>query len=238
MDLKERIKDILFPPRCAVCDGVLGPGSKRVCSDCEKKLSYVEEPCCYKCGKEIASEDEELCADCRESTRSFVRGFPVFNYLPPLSDALMGLKYGGRQEYADFYGEEIFRRFGKELKSCKIDAILPVPIHPKKFTTRGYNQAELIADALGKCMGVRVRTDILRRVTNTAPQKGLNNVEREKNLRKAFSTFDNIKDLPETVLIVDDIYTTGSTIEACTSVCMEKGIKKVYYTSVAIGVSK
>ena len=78
-------------------------------------------------------------------------------------------------------------------------------------------------------MGVRVRTDILKRVTNTAPQKGLNNVEREKNLRKAFSTFDNIKDLPETVLIVDDIYTTGSTIEACTKVYGKRNKKGVLY---------
>ena len=236
--MKEKLKDILFPPRCAVCDDVIPADGRRVCGECARRLSYVESPRCYKCGKEIESPEEELCEDCAGSRRSYVKGFPVFNYMPPLSDALMALKYGGRQEYALFYGEEIYRAYGSEMKACGIDALVPVPLHPKKLLSRGYNQAELIAASLGKCLGVEVRNDILKRVSFTTPQKQLGNTEREKNLRKAFKAYDDIKDLPETVLLVDDIYTTGSTIEACTIACMEKGIKKVYYTSVAIGVSK
>ena len=236
--MKEKLKDILFPPRCAVCDELLSLDSGRVCESCRRSLSYVESPRCYKCGKEIESEEEEYCMDCRKSVRSYVRGFPVFNYMPPLSDSLMALKYGDRQEYAAFYGEEIMRVYGRELKECQIQAIIPVPLHPRKMLSRGYNQAELIAVSLGRCMGINVRNDILKRTAFTVPQKQLSNTEREKNLKKAFKTFDKIQDMPEVVLLVDDIYTTGATIEACTLACMEKGIKKVYYTSVAIGVSK
>lgn len=235
--MKEVIKDILFPPRCPMCDELLSPREGRICSSCRGELSYVESPVCFRCGKEIESGEEEYCEDCSKNKRSYIKGFPVFNYMPPVSDSLMALKYGGRQEYASFYGEEIYRKYSKKLKECRIDALVPVPIHRKKYVKRGYNQAELIAQALGKTMDVEVRTDILKRVSYTTPQKQLSNTEREKNLRKAFVTFEAIKKLPETVLLVDDIYTTGATIEACTSACLEKGIKKVYYTSVAIGVS-
>ncbi len=229
------VLDVLFPPRCAICDEVISVSARGICPRCRGRLSYVEKPVCYKCGKEVMSVEEEYCPDCGRKERDFIKGFPVFNYISPVSDSIMKLKYGGRQEYASFFVEEIYRVHGKELDKLGIEAIVPIPIHKKKYISRGYNQAELIADVLGKCMHVKVRNDILKRCEDTPPQKQLSDTEREINMSRAFTATEMRGELPETILLVDDIYTTGATVQACTKACMEKGIKMVYYTSVAIG---
>lgn len=227
-----RILDALFPPRCAICDKVVPAGSGHICPDCRKGLKLISEPRCLKCGKGTMSAENEYCYDCSRKERSYVRGYPLYNYEPPISDSLMALKYQGRQEYARFYGQELNRVFGKEFKRIGIDAIVPVPIYKKKLASRGYNQAELIADELSMQSGIRIIKDFIIRTEDTTPQKELSDQERERNMRGAFEPG---KKHAKAVLLVDDIYTTGATIENCTKICLEMGVEKVYYTSVAIG---
>ena len=261
----ENIKDIIFPPRCAVCDAVIPPGQKGMCSSCRMKLSYISEPRCMKCGKEIEDETEEYCDDCSKTKRCYEQGFPLFNYVPPLSDAITRLKYHGRQEYAAVYGREIATEYGKAFKRLGVECFVPVPLHSKRLKKRGYNQAALIAEAISKETGIPVNEKLLIRSKNTAPQKELNDTDREKNLLSAFaigmtnSDKDDKKrggskyvmdkeiqnaangavrdrsEIPGVVMLVDDIYTTGATIEGCTKVLLAAGVNKVYYTSVAIG---
>ena len=230
------VTDIIFPPRCVMCDNVILPGKKLICDECEGELKYVSEPRCFKCGKEVTSEEDEYCPDCEKRSRSFVRGFPVFNYVPPVSDSLMALKYRGRQEYAVYFGRVISERYGNEFKRLGIDALVSVPIYKKKYVTRGYNQAALIAKEIGKCTGIVFFDKLLLRVEETPPQKELSDEEREKNMEGAFAIDKTVDKLPKTVLLVDDIYTTGATIEACTRILLKAGVERVYYTSVAIGV--
>lgn len=229
------ILDIFFPPRCAICDEVVQMGGPHICDRCLRTISYVEEPSCYKCGKELDSEEREYCSDCEKAARTYVKGFPVFNYVSPLSDAIMAFKYQDRQDKRYFFAEAIYDRYSEEFLDLGIEALVPVPISRKKYLTRGYNQAEILAEALSEKMTIPVRNDIIIRNHNTLPQKSLSPEEREKNLRVAFSPGKLKGKLPETVLLVDDIYTTGATIEGCTGVCRKLGIKKVYYTSIAIG---
>ncbi|SEP62412.1 comF family protein [Lachnospiraceae bacterium NE2001] len=229
----EKFLDLLFPPRCALCDDVIPAGGGHICSDCRKKLIPIKEPTCYKCGKEVNSVETEYCKDCEKRKRSYVRGFPVFKYAPPLTDSLMAFKYAGKKEYAAFFADAIYERFSAEFLRLLPDAIVPVPINKHKLITRGYNQAELIAKLLGKRMNIQVRSDIIDRASDTKAQKELSPEERDRNLRNAFSVSLQV-DI-EVVLLVDDIYTTGSTIEACTRALHEAGVKSVYYTSVAIG---
>ncbi len=235
------ILDIMYPPHCAVCDRVIAPSGNHICDSCRLKLPYIEEPRCMKCGKEIEKDDIEYCKDCQDKKRSFRQGFPLFRYIPPVSDSVLEMKYKGRQEHALFYGEEMARVFGERYKKLGIQAIVPVPLHKKKLAHRGYNQAELLADVIGERIGLPVITDIIIRQENTKPQSELDNVEREVNIKNAFtvksdnSYFKKYNRQPEIILLVDDIYTTGATIEACTEVCHQAGIEDVYCTSVCIG---
>lgn len=243
-----RMKDILinlvYPPRCAVCDGVLFYPKARncstdgVCANCYGKLRYIREPICMKCGKEINDDEAEYCYDCENNQRSYIRGFPVFNYVPPVSEAVIAIKYHNRQEYAAFYGNEIVKVHGATFKRLGIEALVPVPVHENRLRKRGYNQAELIAEVISKGTGIRLDLNLIKRVSDTKPQKELDDVEREKNLHLAFARGDGVdtnRTVPESVLIVDDIYTTGATVEACTKVLLAMGVKRVYYTSICIG---
>lgn len=143
-------------------------------------------------------------------------------------------KYHNRREYAQFYGEIIVERHGRELTELKLDGIVPVPIHRHKKRKRGYNQAELIARELGIRIHVPCYPDCLIRTADTTPQKELNDVQRLENLKNAFLFRENHVELKK-VLLVDDIYTTGATIEACTLALLAGGVAEVYYTSVCIG---
>ncbi|WP_173473159.1 ComF family protein [Eubacterium ruminantium] len=231
----DNLIDAIFPPRCAVCDEVLPVGRKGICDFCRGRLSYITEPRCLKCGKEIDSENDEYCFDCSQNIRSYDLGFPVFNYIPPISDALVRFKYHGREEYASFYGREIAGRFKDEFRNLCIEAIVPVPLSKERYRNRGYNQAELLADVISEQTGI-VKLNLLARVKNTAPQKELDDVQREKNLLQAFAIDKAYSGgIPKSILLVDDIYTTGATIEGCTKILKNAGVQRVYYTSVAIG---
>ena len=237
------ILDAIYPPHCAICDKVISPSGSHICDSCRRRLPYVGEPRCLRCGKEIENEEEEYCRDCSSKRRTFIKGFPLFKYVPPVSDSVMEMKYSGRQEHAVFYGEEMAAVFGERYLSLGIQALIPVPLHKKKLIIRGYNQAELIARVIGKKLDIPVVTDLIIRNENTRPQNELDNIERENNIKSAFT--GNEKNylkkhgkLPEIVMLIDDIYTTGATIEACTEICYNLGIREVYYTSACIGAAK
>ena len=234
--IKEMMIDALFPLRCALCDEVMEAGQRGVCRQCRSRLEYLSEPRCMKCGKELISEEEELCLDCEAKSRSYDAGFPLFNYIPPVSDSIVRLKYHGREEYADFYGREIAKRYGPVFKSLGIECIVPVPLYKARLKKRGYNQAALLGSAIASATGIRLDDSLLIRTKNTAPQKELDDGEREKNLLSAFAVKDSgTRTIPSAVLLVDDIYTTGATIEGCTTVLKRAGVRKVFYTSIAIG---
>ncbi len=227
------IKDLLFPPRCVICDEVV-PIGEMICGNCRRYIKPIEEPRCMRCGKKIEDETEEYCLDCSRKNRGYIKGYPCFDYVSPVSNSVLRMKYHDRPEYASFYGKEIALLFGNEFKSMKIEALIPVPLHKNRLRKRGYNQAELIAVSLSREVGIPVRDDILYRESETVAQKKLSNEEREKNLSNAFVARE-IKNVPQRVVIVDDIYTTGATIGASAKALRSIGIKEIYYTSICIG---
>lgn len=231
------VLDLIYPRRCPVCQNIVISEEMNgwICTACKKELPYVQEPSCMKCGKEIDKEEREFCGDCKRIAKYYKKGYPVFNYRDPIKAGITALKYRNRREYAEFYSQAIWERYSEEFCSIGIDGILPVPMYPKKQRKRGYNQAELLANRLGEYLDIPVYSDVLVRITDTTPQKELNDRERINNLKKAFHIQRNDVKL-EKILLVDDIYTTGATIEACTDVLLKTGVKEVYYTSICIGM--
>lgn len=230
----EQLLSILYPRRCPVCHGIVMPKGLLICPDCRKKLSYVKQPACKKCGKELREESLEYCLDCMRKRPQYEWGVALLNYDKAARDSISAFKYKNRREYADFYAEEILKKYGRRLHSAHADALVPVPVHPARRRQRGYNQAEELAKRLAAPLGLPVRTDLLIRTRKTLPQKQLNDKERLHNLSQAFCAVKSGKPV-KTVILVDDIYTTGSTIEACTAALKGIGIEKVYFISIAVG---
>ena len=134
----------------------------------------------------------------------------------------------------DFYGEEALHRYEKWILNKKIQVIVPIPLHKKRQRVRGYNQAELFARVIGARLGIPVCADLMIREKNTVPQKELNEAERKNNLKNAFKITKNIVHLSY-ILLVDDIYTTGSTIDAAALALKKAGGTHIYFICVSSG---
>lgn len=228
------IPDLIFPPRCPVCNEIISEGGRLICSECEDNISYVEEPYCMKCGKPVPADDIEYCNDCISKKHKYEEGRAALLYDEYMSRSIYRFKYKGVKEYSRFYGALLYERYKEKIISWNCDAIIPVPIHKKRMKKRGFNQAALIAKELSKHIKLPVYENYVIRKNTTEVQKNLSQKEREKNLKKAFIIKENNVKL-STVLIVDDIYTTGSTIDSVAECLKENGVARVYFLSLCIG---
>lgn len=198
------------------------------------QLHPAEEPACKKCGKPLEKEETEYCADCSRRKHAYTRGQAAFVYDSLMRGSIARFKYGNRREYADFYADELVRRCGAAVRSWAADALVPIPLHKSRRRKRGFNQAELVARKIGEKLNIPVETKLLLRVKKTSPQKELNDTQRRANLKNAFQVRQNDVRLRK-VILVDDIYTTGSTIDAAAAALLEHGVEKVYFLAICIG---
>ena len=172
--------------------------------------------------------------DCSRNKKHFVTGRSLWVHKGAVPWSIYQFKYHNRRIYGEFYARELYRIYGEKIKLWEIDVIVPVPIHPKRKRSRGYNQAEIIAKHLGKMTGLPVETKWVKRVRYTKPQKILDHKERKKNLENAFIIQRNFPQYKH-VLLVDDIYTTGSTIDTIAKLLLEKCNKKSWFLTISIG---
>lgn len=262
---REQICSLLFPLRCPVCDDLLSPEDmeKGIHLECESKLYPVEGAVCMHCGRPLGQlssheqgktvdsfleigSSQEFCGECcrkgyvitnaRNGTGSkklsnITQGKSLYVYKGAIKQSMYRFKYSNKREYAKFFACQAVSRYGDWIKA---DAIVPVPMYPVKQKQRGYNQAEVLAEELSRFLGVPVDKNLVQRVKNTVPQKGLNHVERENNLKKAFQKGKSIVKY-SCILIIDDIFTTGSTAEAVAKELKKQGVRHIYYLSICIG---
>lgn len=228
--------DILFPRRCVSCGRLLADREKKAgfCSKCRKELVFIGEPSCRICGKPLAQEEAECCFDCTKIRHRFTQSKALFLYTGPVKSALYHLKYGNQRGAAKIFGRAMARTYDKWIAACRVDVVTQVPMHAAKKRARGYDQAALIAKTLAKESGLLYEENLLVRTRQTRPQKELNNAERRKNLKNAFKIGkSSVKS--KRVLIVDDIYTTGASFDACAEVLLKNGAKAVYGMTVVTG---
>lgn len=228
--------DYLFPKRCALCDGLLRGAKMEAgcCDSCNERIERIHSPRCYACGAPLLSNDREFCDDCVTRPRSYESNRAVYVYEDKVKDSLMRFKYNNRREYASFYGRVMGEELKDYIKASGVSAIIPVPIHKNRRKKRGYNQAELLAYEISRYCGVKVLDNYLIRCGETTAQKGLSSLERLKNLENTFNVSQDMIQLDK-VMLVDDIFTTGSTIEACSRVLLKSGVSRVYAVTIAVG---
>lgn len=225
--------DALFPRRCPICDG-LAPKGLLACPDCVRLLQRIEAPTCMKCGKALRAMEEELCPNCRKRRFSFAYGVCLYHYDGVTAASMARIKYHGRREYLDFYGKESARLAGAQLANMHVEALVPVPVHRSRLKQRGYNQAEVLAEVLGRELDIPVLADALCRRKKTAALKTMGAGERLKSLCNAFYAGALPPEL-KSVCLVDDIFTTGATMEACARALKAAGVERVYCFSLCTG---
>lgn len=234
----ESFLELLYPEKntCFICNAYdESIGGKYICADCEKKLARIIPPVCIKCSRPVRYDSSNsLCPDCDVYDRSFEMSKSPFLYEGIIKDSIYSFKYYNKPYFYKLFGS-LLLSFMTDIDYTDFDYIASVPLHKSKMRTRGYNQSELIAKYLSDELLIPY-ADMLKRTKKTTRQSKQSKEERRKNLKAAFAVkspakYKNIKN--SNVLLVDDVYTTGSTADECSKTLLNYGVSKVYVITVA-----
>ncbi len=187
-----------------------------------------------RCGKPVRRREQEYCPDCRQTDSELTQGRSLWLHREPVSGAVYRFKYGNRRAWGRIFAGEMARVYGDQIRRWGIEVIIPVPLHRSRRRKRGFNQSEILAAELSRMTGIPVRDDVLFRIRKTVPQKKLGREGRKANLKNAFGVIRRWKPC-RNVLLIDDIYTTGSTLERSAAVLKKAGVQNVYFLTISIG---
>jgi ComF family protein len=216
----------IYPPTCAGCMQPLhSKRSEPFCPECLKTLEFISEPYCPGCGIPYEKDmpNSHLCGDCLSGIHHFDRARSTGFYRGSLREVLHRFKYGGQTSLARPLGQMLIAPGRQLARLQKIDFIIPVPLHPKRLRQRSFNQASLLARRMGSALNISVDYASLQRSRWTEPQTGLSRRQRAANVKGAFSLKSNKKFKGKGILVVDDVLTTGETVEQCVRVLKKDG---------------
>jgi ComF family protein len=251
--ISNAFKEALFPTRCRLCNtfyksdtkgknspmdtnfgALMGPF---LCPVCAEKFLPVESPICALCGSQFSTTagDDHLCGSCITHPKKFTKARSVGIYDQSLLGIIHCLKYKGQVELALPLGRLLLETYQKQWSSKEIDLVLPVPLHSRRIRARRFNQSYLLIRQWPKWLAcvqdrpnaVSVSRDILVRHRHTPPQTKLGRKHRMKNVRHAFSVKKKSSIQQLRILLIDDVYTTGATANACAEVLLKAGAKQV-----------
>lgn len=222
------VLDLLFPPKCIIC------GSKNgwFCEKCLNAIPLTPQSVCEKCGNILATE--QACHQCQIYPLNHIDGIYSFTSFEEhlIRPAIHGLKYKGYKVLAGPLGQLLIKAYKRY--DITADVIIPVPLHPSRFKERGYNQSTALAKELSRILGIPLNTQILSRTRKTNVQARLTGQERRQNVHQAFVCHNRHAAVQGiTVLLIDDVCTTGFTMDACAAALKAGGAMSVWGLTVA-----
>ncbi len=224
---------LLYPPRCLVCRAL---GDAGLCTLCLNQIAPVAPPFCRVCGHPLAADTG--CFNCTARRPAFTHARSLGPYDGVLLAAIHQFKYRDRPQLAVPLGQALAasaRMQAADLNQLRFDALLPVPMHPTRRRLRGYNQSERLARIVASELALPLWTDVLVRTRSTRPQVGLSADARRSNLSGAFALRRPEAVPGKTLLLIDDVITTGSSLHECALVLKASGAKSVYCLTLAAG---
>jgi ComF family protein len=230
-----RILDFLYPPLCAACRTPVGEAHS-LCGACWSKMTFLDGPGCAVCGFPFEFDPGvgAICAGCQAHPPAFARALAVLRYDPASRDPILALKRADRLDLVPAFARWLERAGGPLL--AESDVIVPVPLHWSRLWQRRYNQSALLGRKLAALSGVPCDTQVLKRMRATKSQGEMPSAKaRRRNVRGAFRVNPSRQNAVRgrSVLLLDDVYTTGSTLEACARELQRAGAAKVLVLTVA-----
>lgn len=215
------------------CGKQLNNNEKYYCKECYYKLSFIEEKRCLICGREIFT-DKKLCLECMSHKRYVDVVYPAFLYKGIIKEALLKYKFAGKMWYHKPFADLIYDNIKD--KVSEIDCIVYPPINKKTFLKRGYNQCELISKVLSKKLNIALFKNVILKTRENEKQSLMSRENRYKNVKGVFAINNKYSSYlnGKTVLLIDDIMTTGATIDECSKMLKKKGVKTVISATLCI----
>ena len=238
-NLLQTALDWIYPPRCMSCRNPLPLQDKRgrslwLCTYCEALFQPMEGPGCTVCSVPV-KPGTRVCSSCGSRTFSFIHNRSAFIYEDLVRDLMHEVKFRRRKHVAQGLGRLWAGIIADSIPSNAV--LVPLPMHPKKRRERGFDQAEIMATAIADATGVKL-VKALVRIQDTPPQSGLHPQQRAENVRGAFRVPPGLDITGQNFILIDDIYTTGASLNECARTLKSGGAAEVYAMTLAITIKK
>jgi competence protein ComFC len=228
---------LLYPSFCEICQTFLEkPGEKVICQSCQERIKpQPQDSYCLCCGRFFEGAGEpHFCLGCLERTPPFSKHRSCGRYEGIVKDVILLYKYRGFESLGRYLADFMDQALGSEEDLwLDVDAIVPVPLHPVREKKRGFNQSRVLAKRLSQIKNIDLVDKRLVKVKNVPPQTSLEANERARNVRGAFKVKRPETIKGKVILLVDDVYTTGSTLRECSLALKEAGVKEVRAVTIA-----
>ncbi len=227
------VLDTILPPRCLLCGKILS-GENGLCEDCFSKINFISAPICQKCGHPLPTDSAATyCANCTgENQLPFEMIRSRVKYDESSKPLIINFKFHDKTEYGLFLAHWLYSA-GRDIWQNSPDILMPVPLHPKRLLYRRYNQAAILCRELGKIANIPVDYDALIRQVHTRPQVEFSGHERVKNIKGAFYVRKPERVKGRRIVLIDDVFTTGSTLKECALCLLQNGAAAVDALTVA-----
>lgn len=223
----------VLPPSCLLCGAKHSNTIGLICHGCQTELPYIEHSC-YQCGLPlpVSESQQPLCGYCLKKAPAFNRCIAPLNYQTPIDSLITGFKYRRKMINGRLLSQLLLHSIRQHYVGQALpDAIVPVPLHWRRQFRRGYNQSQCVADYLGQKLKIPVQLNTLKRTKRTPTQQGLKRQERQRNLKNAFIANKALQG--QTIALVDDVITTGSTCAEISRVLIKAGAAEVHLWALA-----
>ncbi|MGP8152596.1 MAG: double zinc ribbon domain-containing protein [Smithella sp.] len=230
------ISEVIFPPQCLGCAEILHPFTGQIfCPACNDKIKFITGSICFICGTTFPDSHAEghLCGDCLENKTYFSYARAVFCYENFILNAIHQFKYKRNISIGEMLASFMADFSFPDIDFTDYSLIIPVPLHIKRLRERGFNQSLILAHAIGKKRQIPVDFSLLKRHKFTLTQTGSNRNERKRNIKGAFEVTDKKKIAGKNIILIDDVYTTGATINECAKTLIKAKAQKVVIITLA-----
>ena len=224
--------DLVYPPCCVLCRDRVFDDRRVICDDCGSGLVSIDAPYCERCGHPLATP-VAACPACPGRTFYFDGAFSAFEFNRPMQDLIHQLKYRNRPGIGRFLGSMLAKRVEREPDMPHITGVVPVPLHPLRKRERGYNQSAHVARGISDETGIPVLENALARKRNTPTQTSLSPDGRMANVEGVFEAGGAGTVRGAAVWLVDDIFTTGATVNSCARTLLRAGAGRIFVLTVA-----